>query len=146
MFYLGLRLTLVPQCTKFSETSSNNSSDIKRKPFQMALNDLRNFENTVKVTRFELGLCLAMGVICTEFGESSSNRYWAEITLNDLRDLENEVKVTRFNLGLGLVLLPLQWCSQNFMTARQMTHQHFQSETFMGHVFSGGWWFLIQWN
>ena len=55
MFYLGLHLALVPLCTKFSETSSNSSLDIKQKPFKMTLNDL---VNKVKVTRFELGFAL----------------------------------------------------------------------------------------
>ena len=48
-------------CTKFSETSSNSSSDTKQKPLQMILNDFRNLENTVKLTRFELGLLLYPG-------------------------------------------------------------------------------------
>ena len=72
-FYIGLHLALVPLCTKFSETSSNSSSDIKQKPFQITLNDLHNLENKVKVTKFELSLCLALVVLCTEFGESLSN-------------------------------------------------------------------------
>ena len=72
-FYLGLHLALVPLCTKFSETLSNISSDIKPKPFQITLNDLHNLENKVQVTRFELGLCLALAVLYTKFGESSSD-------------------------------------------------------------------------
>ena len=32
-FNLGLRLAMVPACTKFSQTSSNISPDIERKPF-----------------------------------------------------------------------------------------------------------------
>ena len=63
----------MPLCTKFSETSSNSSSDIKQKPFQMTVNDLHNLENKVKVTMFEFVLWLALVVLCTEFGESLSN-------------------------------------------------------------------------
>ena len=72
-FYLVLCLTLVPLCTKFSETLSNSSSDIKWKPSQMTLNDLRNLENKVKVTRFELGLCFILGHFCNKSGKSQSN-------------------------------------------------------------------------
>ena len=39
-FNLGLRLAVVPLCTKFSETSSNISSDIEWKPFCKILNIL----------------------------------------------------------------------------------------------------------
>ena len=69
-FYTGLRFALVPLCTKFSETSSNISLDIKQKPFQMTVNDFSNHENKVKVKRFEHGLCLALAVLCTKFCES----------------------------------------------------------------------------
>ena len=43
-FYLGFHLALVPLRTKFSETLSNSSLDIRQKPFQMTLNDIRNLE------------------------------------------------------------------------------------------------------
>ena len=33
------------------------------------LNDLCDLENEVKVTQFELGLCLALVLLCTIFGE-----------------------------------------------------------------------------
>ena len=71
--YIGLRLSMVPMCTKFSENLSNRSSDINHKPYQMILNDLNNLENKVMVTKFEPGLCFAMGPLYTKFGEKSSN-------------------------------------------------------------------------
>ena len=58
---------------KFSETAPNISSDIERKPFQMISNALRDLENEVKVTRFMLGLCLAVVPLCTKFSETSLN-------------------------------------------------------------------------
>ena len=72
-FHHVLCIALVPLCTKFSETASNMSSDIKQEPYQMNLNDLDDFEIKVKVMRCEHDLCLAMGLLCTKFGESSSN-------------------------------------------------------------------------
>ena len=43
------------------------------KPFQINLNDFRDLKNEIKVMRFELGLCLAMGPLCTELRESLSS-------------------------------------------------------------------------
>ena len=37
------------------------------------LNDLPDLDNNVKVTRLELGLCVAWEPLCTKIGESSSN-------------------------------------------------------------------------
>ena len=56
----------------------------------MNLNDPHNLENNVKDTRYELGLCLALVVLCTEFGEILSNIYSDferksfQMTLNDI--------------------------------------------------------------
>ena len=33
------------------------------------LNNIRDLENKVKNTRFEIGLCFAMGTLCTKFGD-----------------------------------------------------------------------------
>ena len=41
--------------------------------YVVALNDLCDLENEVKVTQFELGLCLALVLLCTKFGEDTSN-------------------------------------------------------------------------
>ena len=61
--------------TKFGEDTSNSSLDIEWKPAShvTALNDLCDLENKVNVTPFELGLCLALVLPCTEFGEDTSN-------------------------------------------------------------------------
>ena len=72
-FHLGLHFAMVPLCTKISETSSNSSSDNKRKSFLLTLNDRRNLKNKVKVMRFEPNLCLTLAVLCTKFDERSSN-------------------------------------------------------------------------
>ena len=63
----------MPLCTKFSETSPIISPDIKRKPFQINLNDLCDLEKEDKVMRFNPGLRLALVPLCTKFGEDASN-------------------------------------------------------------------------
>ena len=40
-------------------------------PYAVALNYLCDLENKVKVTRFELGLHLALVLLCTKFGEDT---------------------------------------------------------------------------
>ena len=73
----------------------------------MILNDLRDLENKVQDMRFERGLCLALVLLCTEFGEDMLNisshiewksSYMCKITFVTL----NKVKVTRFELDLHL--------------------------------------------
>ena len=49
-----------------------------------------------------LGLLLALMLLCTKFGENTSNialDIEQKPFLNDLHDLENKVKVMRFKLG-----------------------------------------------
>ena len=41
--------------------------------YVVALNDLRDLENEVKVTQFKLCLRLALVLLCTKFGEDTSN-------------------------------------------------------------------------
>ena len=112
-----LRIALVLLCTIFGEHMSNIYSDIERKTsfICQCLNDLCDFENEVGVTQFEVGLRLALVLLCTTFGEDRSN-ISSDIErkpscicrrLNDLCDLENEVKVTQFKLGLCLALVLL---------------------------------------
>ena len=66
----------------------------------MTLNDL-DIENEVKLTRFYLGLCLALVRLCIKFSETLSNKSSDnkqkpfQIILNELCNLENKVKVTR---------------------------------------------------
>ena len=65
------------------------------------------FENEVKLTRFELGLRLALVFLCTEFSEDTSTissdteqkPFAYAAILNDLCDLENKVKVTQWSLS-----------------------------------------------
>ena len=68
-FDLCIRLALVFLFTKFHKfpqiISENHTA------YVAILNNICDLENQVKVTRFELGLCLAMGPMCTKFGESS---------------------------------------------------------------------------
>ena len=51
-------------CTLFGEDTSNNA---------VALNNLRDLENEVKFTQFELCLHLAFMLLHTNFGEDTSN-------------------------------------------------------------------------
>ena len=54
-------LALVLQGTKFTEDTLNISSDIEQKPYiscGVALNDLCDLENKIKVTWYELALVL----------------------------------------------------------------------------------------
>ena len=65
----------------------------------------------------DLGLRLALVLLCTKFGEVGSNIFQIltenhlalhlsyVVAFNDLCDLENQVKVTRFKLGLHLILV-----------------------------------------
>ena len=67
MTLIGLRdleneVSVVPLCTKFSETASNISSDIKWEQFYMNLNDFPDLENKFKVMRFQLDLFLTLGL------------------------------------------------------------------------------------
>ena len=79
----------------------------------MNFHDLRDLENKVTVTRFFLGLCLILVVLCTKFSETlpsiSSDIKWNpfQINLNHLCDLGKKDKVTRFNSGPLLALVPL---------------------------------------
>ena len=81
-------------------------------------NDFRDLENVVKVTRFYVGLRLALVPLFTKFSVTSSiissdiKRKPFQMTLNDLRNLENKVKVTRFELGLcfALAVLCTKFC------------------------------------
>ena len=41
--------------------------------YPVALNDLCDLKNKVKVTQFKLGLCHALVLPCTKFGEHTSN-------------------------------------------------------------------------
>ena len=83
--------------------------------YTVALNDLYDLENEVKVTQFKLGICLALVLLCTIFGEDTSNSSsdieqkpsFIHQRLNDLCALENEVKVTQFEIGLRLALVLL---------------------------------------
>ena len=101
----------------------------------MTLNDVHNNKNEVKVTRFELGLCLGLAVLCTKFCESLSNissdieRKSFQMTLNNIRDLENEVKVTRFFTGLHLALVPR--CNKFSETSLKIVLQIFLVETIL---------------
>ena len=73
---LGLFLPLVFLRTKFCETSLNISFQILSEnnlAYAAIPNDLRDLENKIKVTRFELGLRLALVHLCTKFGEHRSN-------------------------------------------------------------------------
>ena len=66
-------------------------------------NDLFDFENDVKVTQFELGLRLALVILCTK-------SVWIhQIFLQIMggNHLENKLKVTWFELDLGLVMVLL---------------------------------------
>ena len=69
--------------------------------YVVALIDLCDLENAVKVTWFKLHLCFALMHQCTKFGEKTSNISSDTKTMFhvvDLCDLENEVKVTQFEL------------------------------------------------
>ena len=74
-FELGLHRALVLICPNIFEETSNISSDIAQNhpPYLVHLNDFCDPENEVKVTQFELGLCLAPVLLCTIFGEDESN-------------------------------------------------------------------------
>ena len=67
LFKIGLHhsIALVLLCTNFGDDMSNISPDIEQIPFLRTLNDL---ENKDMVTRLDLGLCLALVLLCTKFG------------------------------------------------------------------------------
>ena len=81
--------------------------------YLVALNDLRDLENKVKVTRFKLGFRHALMLPCTRFGEHTSNissdikQKPFLINSNGLLGLEIKVKITKFNLCFHLALVPL---------------------------------------
>ena len=75
-----MRLTFL-KILKYSNTNDRHDLETIHKIFPQMLsrnhlayvailNDLREIENKVKVTRFELGVCLVMGPLCNKFGES----------------------------------------------------------------------------
>ena len=74
-FKLGLSIALVLMCTIFGEDTSNISKDIEWKPSFICctLNDLCDPENEDKVTQIELGLRLALVLMCTKIGKDRSN-------------------------------------------------------------------------
>ena len=74
MFNLRLRLALVPLCTKFGENTSNISWIFSGNHLShpVALNDLCDLQNKVKVTLFKLGLHLAPVLMRAKFGEKTS--------------------------------------------------------------------------
>ena len=72
-----------------------------------------DLKNEVKITQFELGLCLALMHLCTKFGEDTSNissdiERKQSFICRRLNDLENEVKVTQFDISLQFALVLLR--------------------------------------
>ena len=78
-FELGLRLALVLLCTNLVRIDQTFLQILSRShlayhlSYVVALNDLHDLKNEVKVTRFELGLHLVLVLQCTNFGEDTSN-------------------------------------------------------------------------
>ena len=73
-FELSLRHALVLMCSKFGEDTSKIFQIMSENnfPYAFTLNDLCDLENKVKVTQFELGLLLALVLLCFKFGEDTS--------------------------------------------------------------------------
>ena len=60
-------------CAKFGEDNQIFLQIFSRNHLSraVALNDLRDLENNVRVTRFKFCLCLALALLCTKFGEDT---------------------------------------------------------------------------
>ena len=74
-FELGFHHALVLPCTKLGEDTSNSNFQImsgNHLQYVVALNDLCDIENKFSVTLFELGLRLALVLLCKIFGEDTS--------------------------------------------------------------------------